>query len=314
MTSLLELKQYISKFYIKNETYISYVWKFLLALITIAIINNKLGYMQPLNNIAIVLMASLLCAILPANFIVFIAAVFILGHLYSAAVESALVVAIIFLLMFLLYFRFSPKDTLAVLLTPIFFFMHIPYVMPLAMGLLGVPTSAVSVAFVLVIAYMINFFSAGNSVGKIGTDVEETSTQFQSVLKGILGDKTMLVMIIVFAIAIVIVYMIRRASIDYSWRIAIAAGSVSIIVGMLVGDLVLETQISFLGVILGTVVSAALMLVVEFFAFNVDYTRTEKVQFEDDDYYYYVKAVPKVTVSAPDRRVKKINRAKTRRR
>ena len=80
MTSLLELKQYISKFYIKNETYISYVWKFLLALITIAIINNKLGYMQPLNNIAIVLMASLLCAILPANFIVFIAAVFILGE------------------------------------------------------------------------------------------------------------------------------------------------------------------------------------------------------------------------------------------
>lgn len=314
MTSLLELKQYISKFYIKNETYISYVWKFLLALITIAIINNKLGYMQPLNNIAIVLMASLLCAILPANFIVFIAAVFILGHLYSAAVESALVVAIILLLMFLLYFRFSPKDTLAVLLTPIFFFMHIPYVMPLAMGLLGLPTSAVSVAFGLVIAYMINYFSAGNSVGKIGTDVEETSTQFQSVLKGILGDKTMLVMIIVFAIAIVIVYMIRRASIDYSWRIAIAAGSISIIVGMLVGDLVLETQISFLGVILGTVVSAALMLVVEFFAFNVDYTRTEKVQFEDDDYYYYVKAVPKVTVSAPERRVKKINRANGRRR
>jgi hypothetical protein len=314
MTSLLELKQYISKFYIKNETYIAYIWKFLLALITIAIINNKLGYMQPLNNIAIVLMASLLCAILPANFIVFIVAAFILGHLYSAAVESALIVAIVFLLMFLLYFRFSPRDTLAVLLTPIFFFMHIPYVMPLAMGLLGLPTSVVSVSFGLVIAYMINYFAAGNSVGKIGTDVEEASNQFQSVLKGILGDKTMLVMIIAFAVALIVVYIIRRASIDYSWRIAIAAGAISIIVCMLIGDLVLETQISFFGVILGTIVSAALMLVVEFFAFNVDYSRTEKVQFEDDDYYYYVKAVPKVTVSTPDRRVKRINRAKDRRR
>ncbi len=314
MTSLLELKQYISKFYIKNETYIAYIWKFLLALITIAIINNKLGYMQPLNNIAIVLMASLLCAILPANFIVFIVAAFILGHLYSAAVESALIVAIVFLLMFLLYFRFSPRDTLAVLLTPIFFFMHIPYVMPLAMGLLGLPTSVVSVSFGLVIAYMINYFAAGNSVGKIGTDVEEASNQFQSVLKGILGDKTMLVMIIAFAVALIVVYIIRRASIDYSWRIAIAAGAISIIVCMLIGDLVLETQISFFGVILGKIVSAALMLVVEFFAFNVDYSRTEKVQFEDDDYYYYVKAVPKVTVSTPDRRVKRINRAKDRRR
>jgi hypothetical protein len=36
----------------------------------------------------------------------------------------------------------------------------------------------------------------------------------------------------------------------------------------------------------------------------VDYTRIESVQFEDDDYYYYVKAVPKVTVSDSLRTVK----------
>lgn len=33
---------------------------------------------------------------------------------------------------------------------------------------------------------------------------------------------------------------------------------------------------------------------IEFLCFNLDYSRTEKVQFEDDEYYYYVKAVPKV--------------------
>ncbi len=313
MTSLLELKQYIKKFYIKNETYITYVWKFLLALITIAIINNKLGYMQPLNNIAIVLMASLLCSILPANFIVFIAALFILGHLYSLGVESAIIVAVIFLLMFLLYFRFSPKDTLAVLLTPIFFFLHIPYVMPLAMGLLGLPTSVVSVGFGIVISYMIKYFSA--NTGKIaGEGVEETASQFQQVITGILGDKGMLVMIAAFAVTIILVYVIRRTSVDHSWKIAIVAGMVSIIVCTLIGDLVLETNMSIGGVIVGSFVSAVLMLVVEFFAFNVDYSRTEKVQFEDDEYYYYVKAVPKVTVSTPDRKVKRINRAKVKHR
>jgi hypothetical protein len=39
----------------------------------------------------------------------------------------------------------------------------------------------------------------------------------------------------------------------------------------------------------------------------VDYTRIENVQFEDDDYYYYVKAVPKVTVSDSLRIVKTIS-------
>lgn len=31
------------------------------------------------------------------------------------------------------------------------------------------------------------------------------------------------------------------------------------------------------------------------------------MQFEDDEYYYYVKAVPKMTVAAPTNTVKKIN-------
>lgn len=309
MTSLLELKQYIKRFYIKYETYITYVWKFLLALVSILVINSKLGYMDALTNIAIVMMASLLCAILPANFIVFISAAFILGHLYSLAMECALIALVIFILMFLLYFRFSPKDTLAVLLTPIFFFMHIPYVMPLAMGLLGTPASVVSVSFGLVISYMIGYFSSNaTSFGSDG--VVEAANGFSTIINGIIGNKEMMVMIIVFAIVLVLVYIIRRSSIDYCWKIAIAAGSIGLMIFTLIGDIMSDTQISIAGVILGTIISALLMLVVEFFAFNMDYSRTEKVQFEDDEYYYYVKAVPKVTVATPERKVKKINRAR----
>ncbi len=309
MTSLLEFKQYVKRFYIKYETYINYIWKFLLALVSIALINSKLGYMDALNNMAIVMMASLLCAILPANFIVFIAAVFIVGHLYKLAVECAIIAVIIFLLMFLLYFRFSPKDTLAVLLTPLFFFLHIPYIMPLAMGLLGGPTSIVSVSFGLVISYMLSYFSS--NAANFGIEgVEEAANEFSAIVSGMFGDKSMIVMIVVFAVALVVVYVIRRSSIDHCWKIGVGAGSVVLIIGILVGGLMSDAQISVVGVILGTIVSALLMLVVEFFAFNLDYSRTEKVQFEDDEYYYYVKAVPKVTVATPERRVKKINRAR----
>ncbi|MBO6241581.1 MAG: hypothetical protein J6O61_12210 [Butyrivibrio sp.] len=313
MTSLLELKQYIKRFYIKNETYLAYVWKFLLALISIAVINNKLGYMSSLNNMVIVLMASLLCAILPANFIVLISAAFIVGHLFTLAPECALVSVIVFVLMFLLYFRFSPKDTLAAVLTPLFYFMGIPYVMPLAMGLLGTPASVVSVGFGLVVSFMISYFSS-NATAFGSDDVEEVANSFQSIISGMIGNKSMIVMIVAFAITLVIVYLIRRSSVDNSWKIAISAGAISLIICILVGNLSFDTDISLAGVIIGTVVSALLMLVVEFFSFSLDYSRTEKVQFEDDEYYYYVKAVPKVTVSTPERRVKKINRAREQRR
>jgi hypothetical protein len=46
--------------------------------------------------------------------------------------------------------------------------------------------------------------------------------------------------------------------------------------------------------------------------FTVDYSRVEHVQFEDDDYYYYVKAIPKITVTTPEVSVKRINARRSR--
>ena len=59
--------------------------------------------------------------------------------------------------------------------------------------------------------------------------------------------------------------------------------------------------------LLGSLLALVVAKVIEFFRFCVDYSRTEKVQFEDDKYYYYVKAVPKMTVSVPTKTVKRIN-------
>ena len=80
---------------------------------------------------------------------------------------------------------------------------------------------------------------------------------------------------------------------------------------LLVGDLMFDTKVSLFGVIVGNIVAFLLAVVLQFFVFNVDYSRTEKVQFEDDEYYYYVKAVPKVVVSRAEKKVKQINSQKS---
>ena len=48
-------------------------------------------------------------------------------------------------------------------------------------------------------------------------------------------------------------------------------------------------------------------MVLEFFVFGGDYSRTERLEYEDDEYYYYVKAVPKASVATSERSIKKIN-------
>ncbi|MBR5116872.1 MAG: hypothetical protein IK096_07375, partial [Lachnospiraceae bacterium] len=110
MTALVEIKQLIKGFYIRYEMWITPLWKFLLSFIAIASINRHVGYLSALKPIPIVLMCALLCSFMPVNFMVFVMAAFILGHFYAVSIETLAVTLVLFLLMFLLYFRFGPND------------------------------------------------------------------------------------------------------------------------------------------------------------------------------------------------------------
>lgn len=308
MSSLLEIKEILKRIYAKYEVFIMPVLKFLFTLIALMMVNSKLGYMSKIDNMGIVLIVALLSSFLPFGFALFFAIVFILLHFYALALEVALVGACVFLVMALLFLRFASKDSVAVLLTPICFFFKIPYVMPVSLGLVGNPMSLVSVSCGVVLHYLVDFVSK-NATAIKALDEGESTVRLRMIVDALIDNKQMFVTIAAFAMTVVVTYIIRRLSIDYSWTVAIVAGSMLDALVLLIGDLMFDTNISVVGVLLGTVVSIGILKVLQFFVFNVDYTRTEKAQFEDDEYYYYVKAVPKVTVAQQAKTVKRINAA-----
>lgn len=306
MTGLLEFREKLKEIYSHNEVFILPVIKFFVAFLVLNIINGHMGYMTKLDNMAIVLIVALMCSFLPNGAIILFGALFSLLHMYALSLEVALVGLVVYVLLFLLFFRFSPKDSLAVVITPVLCMLQIPYVVPVAMGLLGTPASAVTVACGVVVYYLI-LTVTGNAttIGTMGED--EVTAKIRLIIDGLLDNKSMLVVVAAFAITVVVVYLIRRMSIDYSWTIAIVAGVMVDLVILLIGDLIYDTNVSVVGAIVGALIAIAAAKVIEFFRFCVDYSRTEKVQFEDDEYYYYVKAVPKMTVAASAKTVKKIN-------
>ena len=311
MKTLLVAKQYIKNFISKYEVYLKPLMKLIIALASLMMINGKIGYMQKIDSLPIVLMVALMCSFMPMNFIVFISAVFVVLHMYALSLECAAITLIVFLVLFLLYLRFSPKDTLVLVLTPMSFALGIPYVMPIAMGLLGTPVSAVSVGCGVIVTYLINYI-ADSATTLSGMETEEISAKVRYIIDGFIDNKAMMLMIAAFAVTIILVYLIRRLSIDYAWTIAIVAGAFVNMMILLVGDFMFDTNVSIPGLLVGSIFAILIAIVVEFFAFHVDYSRTEKVQFEDDEYYYYVKAVPKVTVATPSRTVKRINSSRKR--
>lgn len=306
MTALLELRENLKKIYSRNEAFILPVIKFLLSFIVLSIINGKMGYMTKLDNMAIVLIVSLLCSFLPTGFMAFFAMMFAVLHMYALSIETAAVGLVVFLLLYLLFLRFTAKEALVVVLTPVLCMLKLPYVMPVAMGLIGTPASCVSVGCGVVVYYLLQtVITNAPTINSMGA--EEATAKLRLLIDGMLGNKAMLVTIAAFAITVIVVYLIRRMSVYHSWTIAMVAGVMIEVMILLVGDLMYDTNLSIVSALLGAVVTLIACKIIEFFRFCLDYSRTEKVQFEDDEYYYYVKAVPKMTVAAPTNTVKKIN-------
>ena len=78
------------------------------------------------------------------------------------------------------------------------------------------------------------------------------------------------------------------------------------------GDFRFGVPVSVPELVVGMIGAVIASLIYQLFVFSVDYSRTEYTQFEDDDYYYYVKAVPKIAISRTDVKVQEINKVKRR--
>ena len=246
-TSLLVVREYIRNFYVKYEEYIVPVLKFLLALVSMLMINSQLGFMSQLDNAAAVLVVALICSFMPKNFILFVAAGFVTLHLYEVSLECAAAALVVFLLMFLLYFRFSPGSAVLVIVTPMLFAFKIPYAAPLVAGLLGNPFAAVTVACGVIVYYLITYMNVNASI--LGSSEAESVIQrFRDIFDGIFGNRAMLIIIAAFAVTVIMVYLIRKLSVDYAWTIAIVAGALLDIVILMVGDLIYDANFCHRGV------------------------------------------------------------------
>lgn len=305
MTFMLELKEKLKIFYAHSSAYLIPVLKFVLALAFFTSINSMLGFMQQLNSIFVVLVLALICALIPFNIMIVIGCIMVVGHCYAVSLEVAAFALILFFVLLIFYFRFASREAMGILLSPLAFALNIPCAIPIGFGLMGNPVSAFSAACGVVFYYFMRLVQEKAALIQ-GMESSELSKKMQILLDGMVQNQTMWLTMITFIAVVIIVYFIRRMSANYAWQIAIVTGSVSYLMIMICGGFFFDVEGSAILVIVQVIVSCLLMFVLKFFVFNVDYSRSEYLQYEDDDYYYYVKAVPKITITQKKHFVKTI--------
>lgn len=303
MTKLLLWKQKVKEFYGEHDFWLTPLFKFLLAFVVFSQINGLLGFMRQIDNIFVVLILSLICAMFSINVMTILACLLILGHCYAVGIETAGFAAVLLVLLMILFLRFTSEDNVALILTPISFTLHIPAAVPVGCGILRGASSTVPSGCGVILYFFMKLVKDRATVLQ-GNETEPLQ-KLQLLLDGVLKNEEMWLTVVVFAAVVVIVSVISRASFDYAWRIAIVTGAVVYIVIMVFGSMFMSVSTELVGIILSGVVAIIIGFVVEFFELGVDYSRIELTQFEDDEYIYYVKAVPKALISESKKSVKK---------
>lgn len=306
ITSLLIFKEKLKMIYAKAGVVIKAVLNFALAFLSTFVVSRAIGNGSMISSPLICIAIALVCAFMPINVTVVVVTVYIVAHLFGISLELAIIALAVLLIIYLLYFRLAPKTGILLILTPLLFYLKIPYLVPVVAALTVGMTGIVPVVSGAFIYYLVDF--AHRYTTAITTlDAENALQNITFIFNNILTNKELIVVAASFSVVITIIYLIKRLSVDHSWIIAIIAGCVIDALIQIIAFSVLSVQYNIVFMLIGHIIAIGIGMLLHLLLFSVDYSATEYVQFEDDDYYYYVKAVPKSSVTNRKVTVKKIN-------
>lgn len=306
MAALLTIRDNIRNFISKYDKFITPVVKFLIYLLMFWSLNHITGYNDTVSSGLIIFLLSAVCAFMTEGIALALGGIFACAQFFSASKEIAASFLIIFVLMYCIYIRFFPKTAWLIMFAPLFFIFKMQYLLPVIAGMFAGPAGIISAAFGCIFYYFTQHTSSYVILMKV-TDEEDMIEGYKYMFQHLIEDKNLILTMVVFAVIIVITAVIYRLSFDYSWYAAIIVGGLFEIILFMIGNFALEATLSIAGILLGSITAIIISIIVQFFKVVVDYSRTEITQFEDDEYYYYVKAVPKVTMAKTKKNVRTIS-------
>ena len=311
MTILLTFRDNIKNFLSRYDFVFVPIGKFIAALIIFYYINLQMGYMPVLTQFSTIAILALVSAFLPVEVMTVIGGFMIVLHSSKISLDVMLACVAIILIFYCGYMRFVSKTGIITLLIPIFYMLKLTYTIPIIMGFMVGPTAVVPVIFGVVLYYYQETIREVIGVLANASETDEVFVGYRYLMDSLINNKTMLLTILVFSCVILVTYLVYRLSFAYSWFVSFVVGGILNVVLFLVGRVKLSVDVDTASVLVGTIIGVLLASLLRFVKDILDYQKTELLQFEDDDYYYYVKAIPKLSVTAANKNVKHIN-SKTR--
>ena len=307
MKRLLKAKENVKAFYEKYDRYVSALIQFAFSLGLFLTIMYYAGYNATVTSPYIAVIMAALTAFLPSAAVNVFAGVLIIFEFSAVSLEVTGIAVILFLMMVLLYFVFRAGNSWLLSFTMLLLLWNLsPMVLPVA--LIISPVEILVCVFGLIIYAMIIAVRKDISSLASGSSLS-LGERMNLLLTDTFTGNRFLLLVTTLCLALLLIAIIRKSRTNYAPLLSGIIGGFVYGVTFLLGAYVLNVSVNYPRFILGMFLAIAEAAFIIFFVIGADYKRTEEVQFEDDDYYYFVKAVPKRSISITKKQVESITKS-----
>lgn len=307
--ALMTLRQNIINLFKRYEYILMPVLRFILSFTALTMLRDATGYTGVLSGVLVLIGIALLGTFVSAEWIIIIT--ILLSTVFTTS-SNLIFGGMVFIALCIIYFLFArlfPRESILIIAMLIAFNMHIESAVPIIAALFTSYISVVAIIIGAILWFTIPSLKAFLPVADLKKDeVMDTVTALMTIdYKELLIEPEMMISIIVFFIVFTTIYLIRKQSIDYAPYIAVGVGVVMNILGFGLAMIFFNSiEFSLVSVVFQSVFWGAAAVVLQFLSIALDYQRAETVSFEDSDNYYYVKVIPKIKLIHTHKTVKKV--------
>ena len=300
MNKFLELRTKLVVFYRKTDYLLKPFFKFLLAFIASLRLRAMFNYDDFFSKNVAVLLISVIAAFVPMSMTLAMLVVYASLLIQPVSMMMSILPLAIYLVLFCFFLRLLPEYSGAVIAMPVLLLWKLPYVIPMVIGLFATPVGIIPTCAGVLAYYLLNGIKADMITIDQVSSKENPVRIVSDTLNDVIRNENMYAMMAVFVLIIIVMFLIRNIKMDYSFEISIALGSSVCALSLFVLLLRMDIGMGIAEILITSVISGLLVYVAYLLYRPLFYAGTERVRFEDDDYYYFVRAIPKIKILGAD--------------
>ena len=298
MTALLDLRSKLFGLYQKHGKLFIGILKTVLFFMVYITIINKVGFNRYADRYHIIILLSVISSFLPSSVSMIAAVAFTAVSVWPLSPEAAALIVLVAVIVYCFFMRYAMAYSDIEVFTVSMCFFGVPFFAPVMAGLFGTPLMAIPVCTGIFAYYVMDAIQSSLTVIQNASAAGNSFLLFRGLVDSLIKNEKMYITMAVALIVILVMCLVKNIKMDYSFEISIVSGAFVMMFVYIICMLRWDLDFGIIYTIVMSVISGLISLFSLYLIRPLNYSGSENLQFEDDDYLYYVKAVPKIKMTS----------------